>query len=897
MQQILETALGVELGASSRLKIDKSLLPPTKENTEDIFVSFLSGYSEKRPIVLFLCESFQRIEPVEASDCQKEMKRLILSYIGIVLQNPEMFPQSRETLEKGNSLFCDILFRTQSRFFSDSLLEALVTHWASEGDELLREILVTPIFGGLGEFLKRQSISVTSDLSQTWSLVFKIFSLKPLVRLYLKDNYWLKEGEQCGDGSSFEASFPLSPLLSIGFQKKTLAIEQYTAASEAVLNEEEKFLAYFFPPINSDSAGSASATSSAKYSLSAFFRLFQENVASLFKIVIRENKDAFFYFLKRLVDLNQDRCKLSYDPNSVTSDCFLFTTMFALLSIGEPFFEKARLLERLSHLRGAYFSSPSSRFPKSVFYSTRLAEGMLDAPISAEPLAVHFFADWFIAAHELLNLSVCPHFFRIKEEVSHLNGRVSSAIEEIQQSIDKSADTLTKDVLRTKQQRLKRFLSSRKTQREAFSFSYLREENQKLIFQFLSVSVCWLKKRNFTSLPEHLVRNILLFFRFSISFQGSPSQPLPWIDLESLVNFFSFFISEKPQINNPHLRWQFVEVFEVLREYSLLGDDWKRFSSVSDQLIPGVLEIFVETENCGTRVQYSDKLQTRIYVEKLISLLFSEDFQGTQKKAVVNWLQENESSTKFCNTLINDISYLLDEAWSELEKILSTDGKDSQLEGCVGYFKYATRFLSLLSLLTTEVVLPFLRPEIGDHLAATLLYNVSKLFSPVPKRLFLLGERFRFDLGELLFLLFDIFHHLARKSFAKSVASDTRSFSEENFSLLVDHVRRSGSRSAMECDRLVRFCSVAVSMQKSTQDFDTDEIPDEYLDPIMCKIMSDPVILPTSNITVDRSTIVSHLLNSSTDPFNRKELSIEQVYPNQELRLEIENFLLKKIKN
>ena len=43
--------------------------------------------------------------------------------------------------------------------------------------------------------------------------------------------------------------------------------------------------------------------------------------------------------------------------------------------------------------------------------------------------------------------------------------------------------------------------------------------------------------------------------------------------------------------------------------------------------------------------------------------------------------------------------------------------------------------------------------------------------------------------------------------------------------------------------------------------------------------MRDPVMLPTSRKIVDRSTIKSHLLSDSKDPFNRMALSIEEVVP------------------
>jgi hypothetical protein len=51
------------------------------------------------------------------------------------------------------------------------------------------------------------------------------------------------------------------------------------------------------------------------------------------------------------------------------------------------------------------------------------------------------------------------------------------------------------------------------------------------------------------------------------------------------------------------------------------------------------------------------------------------------------------------------------------------------------------------------------------------------------------------------------------------------------------------------------------------------------LDPLLSTIMRDPVILPTSRVTIDLATIKSHLLSVPTDPFNRSPLKIEDVIP------------------
>ena len=54
---------------------------------------------------------------------------------------------------------------------------------------------------------------------------------------------------------------------------------------------------------------------------------------------------------------------------------------------------------------------------------------------------------------------------------------------------------------------------------------------------------------------------------------------------------------------------------------------------------------------------------------------------------------------------------------------------------------------------------------------------------------------------------------------------------------------------------------------------------DRIVDPLMFTLMEDPVILPTSRISIDRPTIRSHLLSDPNDPFNRSPLKVEDVIP------------------
>lgn len=59
---------------------------------------------------------------------------------------------------------------------------------------------------------------------------------------------------------------------------------------------------------------------------------------------------------------------------------------------------------------------------------------------------------------------------------------------------------------------------------------------------------------------------------------------------------------------------------------------------------------------------------------------------------------------------------------------------------------------------------------------------------------------------------------------------------------------------------------------KRQLEMDFSDAPEHFKDPLMDTIMDDPVILPSGTV-MDRHVIIRHLLNASTDPFNRQHLT------------------------
>lgn len=86
-----------------------------------------------------------------------------------------------------------------------------------------------------------------------------------------------------------------------------------------------------------------------------------------------------------------------------------------------------------------------------------------------------------------------------------------------------------------------------------------------------------------------------------------------------------------------------------------------------------------------------------------------------------------------------------------------------------------------------------------------------------------------------------------------------------------------------------------VERQQKENDEALANPPDEFLDPILSILMRDPVMLPSSKVVVDRSTISRHLLSEQFDPFCRMPLTMDQVIPNVELKSKIDAWIKERL--
>lgn len=302
---------------------------------------------------------------------------------------------------------------------------------------------------------------------------------------------------------------------------------------------------------------------------------------------------------------------------------------------------------------------------------------------------------------------------------------------------------------------------------------------------------------------------------------------------------------------------------------------------------------------------------------------------------------------RFVNLLMNDTTYLLDDALEHLSKIVdlqramadtaawearpATERQEKekllrQYESTVkSDLDLGHESLRLLKLFAHETKEPFLTPEIVDRLAAMLDSNLSLLAGPRCQDLKVKDpEKLKFRPKELLADVLACFLELGpHAQFQAAVAKDGRSYSRDLFNRAQRIAAKTAIRTPDELRALAAFVDKVEAVKVAEAEDDAlGDLPDEFLgaslrlppppsvsplaikvrtdpfdrrarvaDPLTYDVMRDPVLLPSSKTIVDRSTIKQHYLSDPTDPFNRQPLKWDDIVDATELRTQIEAFL------
>ena len=118
----------------------------------------------------------------------------------------------------------------------------------------------------------------------------------------------------------------------------------------------------------------------------------------------------------------------------------------------------------------------------------------------------------------------------------------------------------------------------------------------------------------------------------------------------------------------------------------------------------------------------------------------------------------------------------------------------------------------------------------------------------------------------LLNILLTMIHFHDCKLFHRTIASD--GFYDNGESLkksiqTINKLKLLSSEESLKLEELTTQVDLQKDYSKQLEDI-IAEAPEEFLDPVLMTLMTDPVKLPTSSTILDRSTIAQHLLNDET---------------------------------
>jgi len=331
-------------------------------------------------------------------------------------------------------------------------------------------------------------------------------------------------------------------------------------------------------------------------------------------------------------------------------------------------------------------------------------------------------------------------------------------------------------------------------------------------------------------------------------------------------------------------------------------------------LAPSLLLLYGEVEHTG----HYDKMSHRANIASLLQYLWST----TEHRGAFAAIASNRDSfLKFANGIVNETNSLIATCMEKLPEIRKVQLQMSDVKGWADLgaerrdeimsrheeneqevkraLPLCNKTLKMLGFLNTDLEIRalFLLEEMCSRLVNMLLHVLTKLVGARGMQLKVDNpERYNFRPKEMLQDLCEIF---ASFSLAAQFQEYCAKSGYYNPTLFEEAVKTCTKRNLLTGESLHLFSSLPAKIEMVSLHIKDDEAlamdaPPEFLDPLLCTLMKDPVKLPTSGTVIDRSTIRQHLLNDPHDPFNRETLSLDMVQPALELKERMAKWLAER---
>ncbi|XP_074537392.1 ubiquitin conjugation factor E4 B [Halichoeres trimaculatus] len=646
-----------------------------------------------------------------------------------------------------------------------------------------------------------------------------------------------------------------------------------------------------------------------------------------------ETRESALNYMAALVNYNVKKAQMQTDDKLVSTDGFMLNFLWVLQQLSMKIKLETVDPYYIFHPRCRLAVSPEETRLKATMeelksWMTELHEDPTKFSEPKFPTECFFLT---LHTHHLSILPGCRRYIRRLRAIRELNRTVEELKNSESQWKDSPLASRHREMLKRCKTQLKKLVRAK----ACADVGLLDENLLRRCLQFYSTVIQLILRmvdpaypnitlplnpeipKSFAALPEFYIEDVAEFLLFVV--QYSP-QVLYEPCVQDIVTFLVVFICSQNYIRNPYLIAKLVEVLFVTNP--AVQPRTQRFSEMMEnhplsvkQLVPALMKFYTDVEHTGATSEFYDKFTIRYHISTIFKSLWQNlAHHGT----FMEEFNSGKQFVRYINMLINDTTFLLDESLESLKRIHEVQeemknkeqweqlpreqqqSRQSQLTQdervSRSYLALATETVEMFHILTKQVQKPFLRPELGPRLAAMLNFNLQQLCGPKCRDLKVENpEKYGFEPKKLLDQLTDIYLQLDCARFAKAIADDQRSYSRELFEEVISKMRKAGIKSsiAIEKFKLLLEKVEEIVAKNSQSEMDYSDAPDEFKDPLMDTLMTDPVILPSGNI-MDRSIILRHLLNSPTDPFNRQPLTESMLESVPELKERIHAWMREK---
>uniref|UniRef100_A0A8C6ZIW2 Ubiquitin conjugation factor E4 B n=1 Tax=Nothoprocta perdicaria TaxID=30464 RepID=A0A8C6ZIW2_NOTPE len=619
-----------------------------------------------------------------------------------------------------------------------------------------------------------------------------------------------------------------------------------------------------------------------------------------------ETREAALSYMAAVVNANMKKAQMQTDDRLVSTDGFMLNFLWVLQQLSTKI--------KLETVDPTYIFHPRCRIDlptdetrvKATMEDVTawIAELYRDQSSFSEP---KFPTECFfltLHAHHLSILPSCRRYIRRLRAIRELNRTVEDLKNNESQWKDSPLATRHREMLKRCKTQLKKLVRCK-----ACADAGLLDEN--FLRRCLNFYGMVIQLMLPTDLNLHMIPWIFALYAPQVLYEPCT---------QDIVMFLVVMLCNQNYIRNPYLVAKLVEVM-FMTNPAVQPRTQKFFEMIENHplstklLVPSLMKFYTDVEHTGATSEFYDKFTIRYHISTIFKSLWQNiAHHGT----FMEEFNSGKQFVRYINMLINDTTFLLDESLESLKRIhevqeemknkeqwdlLPRDqqqARQSQLAQdervSRSYLALATETVDMFHILTKQVQKPFLRPELGPRLAAMLNFNLQQLCGPKCRDLKVENpEKYGFEPKKLLDQLTDIYLQLDCARFAKAIADDQRSYSKELFEEVISKMRKAGIKStiAIEKFKLLAEKVEEIVAKNARAEIDYSDAPDEFRDPLMDTLMTDPVRLPSGTI-MDRSIILRHLLNSSTDPFNRQTLTENMLEPVPELKEQIQAWMRDK---